>query len=207
MVFILYYIILPYIILYYIILYYIILYYIILYYIILYYIILYYIILWDHRRICGPLLTETSLCDVRNSGDNRRHHLGADCLSAEGIHRVLFNSSLWVCYSIPDGKTRSAGSRHIHGGRHFGAECQLWGRELCCGAGAVLREGVQPGVQTGKAAPAAADAGVAIHTYPGSHRSDSHRSAWHPHLQAGSVGHWSSGLLPIWTRTGVLISP
>ena len=58
-----YYIILYYIILYYIILYYIILYYIILYYIILYYIILYYIILlWDHRRICGPSLTETSLC-------------------------------------------------------------------------------------------------------------------------------------------------
>jgi len=22
----------------------------------------YYIILWDHRRICGPSLTETSLC-------------------------------------------------------------------------------------------------------------------------------------------------
>jgi len=31
--------------------------------IILYYIILYYIILyWDHRRILGPSLTETSLC-------------------------------------------------------------------------------------------------------------------------------------------------
>jgi len=36
----------------------------ILYYIILYYIILYYIItiLWDHCHICGPSLTETSLC-------------------------------------------------------------------------------------------------------------------------------------------------
>jgi len=22
------------------------------------------IILWDHRRICGPSLTETSLCDA-----------------------------------------------------------------------------------------------------------------------------------------------
>jgi len=43
---------------------YIILYYIILYYIILYYIILYYIIFWDHRRICGPSLTETSLCSA-----------------------------------------------------------------------------------------------------------------------------------------------
>ena len=41
------------------------LYYIILYYIILYYIILYYIILsWDHCRISGPSLTETSLCDA-----------------------------------------------------------------------------------------------------------------------------------------------
>ena len=51
--------------LYYIILYYIILYYIILYYIILYYIILYYIILWYHRCVCGPSLTETSLCGAR----------------------------------------------------------------------------------------------------------------------------------------------
>jgi len=52
------------IILYYVILCYIILYYIILYYIILYYIILYHIILllYDHRRICGPSLIETSLC-------------------------------------------------------------------------------------------------------------------------------------------------
>ena len=72
-----YYIILYYIIIYYVmlccvILYYIILYYIILCcvvlfcvilcYIILYYIILYYIILLDHRRICDPSLTETSLC-------------------------------------------------------------------------------------------------------------------------------------------------
>jgi len=56
-------ILLYYAILHYIILYYIILYYIILYYIILYYIILYHIILLrDHRRICGPSLTETSLC-------------------------------------------------------------------------------------------------------------------------------------------------
>ena len=46
----------------YVILYYIILYYIILYYIILYYIILCYIILWHHCRLCGPSLTETSLC-------------------------------------------------------------------------------------------------------------------------------------------------
>jgi len=60
-------------ILYYIILYYIILYYIILYYIILYhmsyisyniisYILCHIIFLWDHRCICGPSLTETSLC-------------------------------------------------------------------------------------------------------------------------------------------------
>jgi len=39
-------------------------YYILLYYIILYYIILYYIILWDHCRLCGPSLTETSLCNA-----------------------------------------------------------------------------------------------------------------------------------------------
>ena len=59
------YITLHYITLHYITLHYITLYYIILYYIILYYIILYYIILWDHRRICGPSLTETSLCGAR----------------------------------------------------------------------------------------------------------------------------------------------
>jgi len=59
----LYYIILYYIISYYIILYYIILYYIILYYIIHYINIYYYniLILWDHRHICGPSLTETSM--------------------------------------------------------------------------------------------------------------------------------------------------
>jgi hypothetical protein len=42
------------------------LYCIVLYYIILYYIILYnIIILWNHRSICGPSLTEMSLCGVR----------------------------------------------------------------------------------------------------------------------------------------------
>ena len=149
---------------------------------------------------CGPSLTETSLCGVRNIGDNGRRHLGADCLSAEGIPRILFNSSLWNCSSIPDGKPRSAGARHIHGGRQFSAKCQFWRHELCGGAGAVLRQGVQPGVQTGTSAPAAADAGVAIHSHPGTHLSDSHRSTWHSHLQARSLGHRRTGLLLIWSR-------
>ena len=47
--------------------------YVIIYYYIIYIIILYiYIIIWDHRRICGPSLTETSLCGAylyhENSG-------------------------------------------------------------------------------------------------------------------------------------------
>ena len=109
------------------------------------------------------------------------------------------SSSLWICYSIADGNPLSAGPRNIHGGRHLGAERQFWRRELHRGTGAVLRQGVQPGVQTRTASPAAADAGLAIHPHSGAHRPDSHRSPWHTHLQAGSLGHRSSGLFPIWT--------